>query len=234
MPVRRVHRAGRPPAAAEPTGTPAGFASRTPIGVASGIPTGFVSRTPTGLASGTRSGAESGITSRITSRITSGFLSGFAPGFASGAMPRIVAHGCHGALIPAHIRRVARHGPESVPRSGTLCGMREIRGARHGGAVLGSAPEPAARTGPRRAKQPLSVTCSSPRKVRRTVCRTGTPSRWNMPEALVEVTERQPSCPPRNSRSVISVPAVVLAMLEMATIVALMRREPSCPPVRMV
>ena len=44
--------------------------------------------------------------------------------------------------------------------------------------------------------------CSTPRSARRTVCRTRTPSRWNMPEALVGVTVRQPCCLARGSRSV--------------------------------
>jgi hypothetical protein len=60
-----------------------------------------------------------------------------------------------------------------------------------------------------------------------------------MPEALVEVTVRQPSCSARVSRSVIQAPAIVLAMQKMATIVALVVvvlawRAAMCPPVRMV
>ncbi|GAA2482328.1 hypothetical protein GCM10010276_19420 [Streptomyces longisporus] len=86
------------------------------------------------------------------------------------------------------------------------------------------------------------LACSSPRSERRTVCRTGTPSRWNMPEALVGVTVRQPCCLLRDSRSVTlalgSALAIVLVMQKMATIVALVAarawREVMCPPVRMV
>ncbi|TKT01355.1 hypothetical protein E4U91_15340 [Streptomyces lasalocidi] len=66
-----------------------------------------------------------------------------------------------------------------------------------------------------------------------------------MPEALVEVTQRQPSCPARESRSVTLSAAVVLVMQKMATIVALVVvvpvrrvffacRAAVCPPVRMV
>ncbi|AVV42062.1 hypothetical protein C6376_12115 [Streptomyces sp. P3] len=66
-----------------------------------------------------------------------------------------------------------------------------------------------------------------------------------MPEALVEVTVRQPSCLVRDSRSVTLPLAVVLVMQKMATIVApvvmaharlawLAWRTAMCPPVRMV
>jgi hypothetical protein len=66
-----------------------------------------------------------------------------------------------------------------------------------------------------------------------------------MPEALVEVTVRQPSCPVRDSRSVTLPLTVVLVMQKMATIVALVVmvlawlawltwRAAMCPPVRMV
>lgn len=129
-----------------------------------------------------------------------------------GELSRIVARRDHGALIPACVLDVTRHGPESTARSGTLCEMRVALSA----------------------VRPSGAACSTAPGERRTVCRTGTPSRWNMPEALVGVTVRQPCCPTRDSRSVIPDPAVVLAMQRMATIVALVRREPKCPPVRMV
>ena len=142
---------------------------------------------------------------------------------------RIVAHGRHGASAPVRARGRTRHGPESVPRSGTLCGMRVVpRLSRPGGAPE-AAPYPAMRAAREAGRIPVPA-CSTPRGERRTVCRTRTPSRWNMPEALVGVTVRQPCCLARESRSVI----LVLAMQKMATIVALVRREAMCPPVRMV
>ncbi|MFV0135258.1 hypothetical protein ACLGIH_18895 [Streptomyces sp. HMX87] len=146
----------------------------------------------------------------------------------------IVARRYHGALMRGCVLHVTRHGPESAPGSGTLWWMRVVPSANRAGVAPGAAPEPAVRTAARRAERPSAAACSTPRNERRTVCRTGTPSRWNMPEALVGVTVRQPCCPTRDSRSVIPTPAVVLAMQKMATIVALMRCEPLCPPVRMV
>ena len=146
-------------------------------------------------------------------------------------MSRIVACRNHGALISGCVLCVTRHGPESVARSGTFCGMRVAASTSRVGVA------------PQAARRPA---CSTPHGERRTVCRTGTPSRWNMPEALVEVTVRQPCCRARDSRSVTpalgSASAVVLAMQKMATIVApaavplarLARHEVMCPPVRMV
>ena len=127
-------------------------------------------------------------------------------------MSRIVAYRNHGALISACVLSVTRYGLESIARSGTLCQMRVAPSA----------------------VRPRSAACSTARGERRTVCRTGTPSRWNMPEALVGVTVRQPCCLIRDSRSVTPALAIVLAMQKMATIVALVRREAMCPPVRMV
>ncbi|EDY67079.1 conserved hypothetical protein [Streptomyces pristinaespiralis ATCC 25486] len=58
---------------------------------------------------------------------------------------------------------------------------------------------------------------STPRGAGRTVCTMRTPSRWNMPEALVAVTDSQSCCAVRESHSVMAV-----------------RREAMCPPVRVV
>lgn len=149
-------------------------------------------------------------------------------------MSRIVAQRGHGALMPCCVLGVTRHGPESAARSGTLCGMRVVVSTHSTGVAFGAAPEMSASATVRRATGPAATACSVGRGGRRTVCRTSTPSRWNMPEALVDVTVRQPCCPTRDSRSVTPVPAVVLAMQRMATIVALVRRESKCPPVRMV
>ncbi|MGY3202393.1 hypothetical protein ACVW19_002908 [Streptomyces sp. TE5632] len=149
-------------------------------------------------------------------------------------MSRIVAERGHGALMPCCVLCVTRHGPESAAHSGTLCGMRVVVSTHSTGFAFGAAPEMSASATVRRATRPAATACSAGRGGRRTVCRTSTPSRWNMPEALVGVTVRQPCCPVRDSRSVTPVPAVVLAMQRMATIVALVRRESKCPPVRMV
>ncbi len=128
------------------------------------------------------------------------------------SVSRIVALRDHGALIPLRVLPLVPSPPGVGGPSGTLGEMRvALSAVGPGGAACSTAPEE-----------------------RRTVWRRGTPSRWNMPEALVGVTVRQPCCPTRDSHSVILVPAVVLAMQKMATIVALVRREPKCPPVRMV
>ena len=140
---------------------------------------------------------------------------------------------------------MTRHGPESAGRSGTFCGMRVVPSMSHAGGAPGAMPDPAVRAAARWADGRMAPACSTPRNERRTVCRTGTPSRWNMPEALVGVTVRQPSCLVRESRSVTLALAVVLAMQKMATIVApvvmvstrlawLAWRTAMCPPVRMV
>ncbi|WP_374228921.1 acyl-CoA dehydrogenase family protein [Streptomyces sp. DH8] len=116
------------------------------------------------------------------------------------------------------------HRAESGPASGTLRGMRVVLEPGDPGAACAAAPVPGEGSrrrcaGPaRRAFPAVSArSCSTPRNVRRTVCTTRTPSRWNMPEALVAVTVRQPCCRVRESRSV-----------------TLRRREAMCPPVRMV
>ncbi len=119
---------------------------------------------------------------------------------------------------------VIRHRVESVSGSGTLRGMRVVLEPGDPGAACAAAPvrgEGSRRrcAGPAR-RAFLAVparSCSTPRNVRRTVCTTHTPSRWNMPEALVAVTVRQPCCRVGESRSV-----------------TLRRREAMCPPVRMV
>lgn len=147
---------------------------------------------------------------------------------------RIVAYRSHGASISGCVLRVTCHGLESSVGSGTLCGMRVVQGTSHAGVARGATPDRAVRAAARTAERAFTPACSTPRDERRTVSRTRTPSRWNMPEALVGVTERQPCCLTRDSRSVTPVLAVVLAMQEMATIVALVRREAKCPPVRMV
>jgi hypothetical protein len=161
-------------------------------------------------------------------------------------VPRIVAYRNHGALIPSCVQRVTRHGLESCDPSGTFCGMRVVPRTSHTGGAAEAAPRCVARAAARRAARAWAPACSTPRRERRTVCRTRTPSRWNMPEALVGVTVRQPCCLARGSRSVTLVLAVVLAMQEMATIVALVvlvvaapvvalaRSGFMCPPVRMV
>ncbi len=152
----------------------------------------------------------------------------------------------HGALIPGCVQRVTRHGPESAVPSGTFCGMRVVPRTSHAGGAVEAAPPPMVRLAARRAVRACVPACSTPRRERRTVCRRRTPSRWNMPEALVGVTVRQPCCLVRESRSVTLALAVVLAMQKMATIVALAvlvaaapaaataRRGFMCPPVRMV
>lgn len=128
------------------------------------------------------------------------------------------------ASIPGCVLCVIRHRVESAPRSGTLRGMRVVLEPDDPGLACAAAPVrgegPCRRcAGPAR-EAILAVSarsCSTPRSVRRTVCTTHTPSRWNMPEALVAVTVRQPCCRVRESRSV-----------------TLRRREAMCPPVRMV
>ena len=149
-------------------------------------------------------------------------------------MSRIVAYRNYGALISGCVLRVTRHVLESAVRSGTLCEMRVVPSTSHAGVALEAAPDPAVRAVARKAGGRSVPACSTPRDKRRTVCRTGTPSRWNMPEALVGVTVRQPCCQPRDSRSVTLALAIVLAMKKMARIVALVRRGAKCPPVRMV
>jgi hypothetical protein len=149
-------------------------------------------------------------------------------------MSRIVAYRNHGALISGCVLCVTRHVLESAACSGTLCEMRVVPSTSHAGVADGAAPDPAMRTAARRAGRPVSTACSTPRGERRTVSRRGTPSRWNMPEALVGVTVRQPCCLVRDSRSVTPALVIVLVMQKMATIVALVRREAMCPPVRMV
>ena len=149
-------------------------------------------------------------------------------------MSRIVAYRNYGALISGCVLCVTRHVLESASRSGTFCGMRVVPSTSRAGVASVAAPDAAVRAASRTVGGPLAPTCSTPRNERRTVCHPGTPSRWNMPEALVEVTVRQPCCLVRDSRSVIPAVAVVLAMQKMATIVALVRREAMCLPVRMV
>ena len=149
-------------------------------------------------------------------------------------MSRIVAYRNYGALISGCVLRVTRHGLESTARSGTLCEMRVVPSTSRAGVALEVAPESAVRAVARWVGGPSGPACSTPRSKRRTVCRTGTPSRWNMPEALVGVTVRQPCCQLRDSRSVTLALAIVLAMKRMARIVALVRRGVKCAPVRMV
>ena len=149
-------------------------------------------------------------------------------------MSRIVAYRNYGALISGCVLRVTRHGLESAVRSGTLCEMRVVPSTSHPGVALEAPPDPAVRAAVRRAGGRSAPACSTPHDKRRTVCRRGTPSRWNMPEALVGVTVRQPCCRLRDSRSVTLALAIVLAMKRMARIVALVRRGAMCPPVRMV
>lgn len=149
-------------------------------------------------------------------------------------MSRIVAYRNHGALVSGCVLCVTRHVLESAPRSGTLCEMRVVPSMSHAGVAEEAAPDPAMRAAARRVESPAATACSTSRGGRRTVSRTGTPSRWNMPEALVGVTVRQPCCPVRDSRSVTPALVIVLVMQKMATIVALVRREAMCPPVRMV
>jgi hypothetical protein len=144
-------------------------------------------------------------------------------------MSRIVAYRNYGALISGCVLRVTCHGLESAAGSGTLCGMRVVPRSSDPGVAPEAAPDPAMLAAGKAVRTPATA-CSTPHGERRTVCRTRTPSRWNMPEALVGVTVRQPCCLSRESRSVI----LVLVMQVMATIVALVRREAMCPPVRMV
>lgn len=168
------------------------------------------------------------------------------PGKPWPSMSRIVAYRNHGASIPGCVLRETRHGLESGVRSGTLCGMRVAARTSRAGGAPGAVPGRAVRTAARRAIGVLDPACSTPRHARRTVCLTRTPSRGNMPEALVGVTVRQPCCVARESRSVTPALAVVLAMQRMATIVALVvtvaaadavavgRHGAMDPPVRMV
>jgi hypothetical protein len=149
-------------------------------------------------------------------------------------MSRIVAYRNYGALISGCVLCVTRHGLESAARSGTLCEMRVVPSTSHAGVASEAAPDAAVRAVARKVGGPFAPACSTHRHERRTVCRTGTPSRWNMPEALVGVTVRQPCCRVRVSRSVTLTLAIVLAMQKMATIVALVWRGAMCPPVRMV
>ena len=149
-------------------------------------------------------------------------------------MSRIVACGNHGASISPCVRSVTRHGAESGVRSGTLCGMRVVPSTSHAGAAFEAASYPAVLAAARPACGPFAPACSTLHGKRRTVCSRGNPSRWNMPEALVGVTVRQPCCQSRDSRSVTLALAIVLAMKKMARIVALVRRGVKCPPVRMV
>lgn len=149
-------------------------------------------------------------------------------------MSRIVAHRNHGALISPCVRSVTRHGAESGVRSGTLCGMRVVPSTSHAGAAFEAASYPAVLAAARPAYGLFAPACSTLHGKRRTVCNRGNPSRWNMPEALVGVTVRQPCCQSRDSRSVTLALAIVLAMKKMARIVALVRRGVKCPPVRMV
>lgn len=150
-------------------------------------------------------------------------LCGVRPG-SPGSRGRRVTQSSRTTPIPACVLCVIRHRVESVSGSGTLRGMRVVLEPGDPGAACAAAPvrgEGSRRrcAGPaRRAFLAVSArSCSTPRSVRRTVCTTRTPSRWNMPEALVAVTVRQPCCRVRESRSV-----------------TLRRREAMCPPVRMV
>lgn len=216
--VPRVHGGTRVPPG---PGTP----RQVPTWPGPGLPCGQVTHRDDALAVGARAG-----------RRGRGVPSAGSPGPPGGrrAMSRIVASGDHAASIPGRVRRVTRHGLWPGVRSGTLCGMRVVMSTHRTGVALGAAPDPLVAAPARRVAWRDAAACSTPRGGRRTVCPTGTPSRWNMPEALVGVTVRQPCCATRDSRSVIPAPAVVLAMQKMATIVAYVRREPKCPPVRMV
>lgn len=149
-------------------------------------------------------------------------------------LSRIAACRNYGALISGCVLRVTRHGLESAVRSGTLCEMRVVPSMRRAGVALEAAPDLAVRALARRARGRSVPACSTPRDKPRTVCRTGTPSRWNMPEALVGVTVRQPCCQLRDSRSVTLAPAIDLTMKPMTRIVALVRRGALRPPIRMV
>src|SRR5690606_37930150 len=100
---------------------------------------------------------------------------------------RIVASGGHAALIPSCALRGTRHGLSPGIRSGTLCGMRVVMSTHRTGVALGAAPDPLVSAPARRLAGLVAAACSTPRAGRRTVCPTGTPSRWNMPEALVGV-----------------------------------------------
>ena len=153
-------------------------------------------------------------------------------------MSRNVAYRNYRALIPCCVLGVTCHGLESEFRSGTFWWMRVVPRSSRAGVAPVAAPEWAV-PGTREVGRSLDApVCSTPRNERRTVCRTRTPSRWNMPEALVGVTVRQPCCPVRGSRSVIPVPmvstAVASARQQMTTIVAPEGRAAMCPPVRMV
>ncbi len=145
-----------------------------------------------------------------------------APGKPWPTMSRIVANWHHGALIPGCVllrdsSRPGVGGPLGYlvwDASGRAyepcrrCPLGQCRTAR-------CAPLPCWAIGV------CTPVCSTPRHERRTVCLTRTPSRGNMPEALVGVTVRQPCCLARESQTVTPALAVVLAMQKMATIVAL-------------
>ena len=130
-------------------------------------------------------------------------------------------------------RTTSVHGPESDVRSGTLCGMRV--GCEHGGRA-GVAPEasPVSAGGPRvldragAARLPPYL-FDSPRRASHSMPHAYSFAR-NMPEALVEVTVRQPCCASRESRSV--TPVDVFGPEKC------LHRGPreanKCPPVRMV
>lgn len=140
----------------------------------------------------------------------------------------------HGESRPDGAVDLTRHVPESPSGSGTLCEMRVVPRAGRPGVARAAAPDPAARAAVREVGRPVSPMGSIPGDGRRTVCRTGTPSRGNMPEALVAVTVRQPCCLARESQSVTLALAVVLAMQRMAVLAAPAQCGVAGPPVRMV
>ncbi len=147
---------------------------------------------------------------------------------------RDAAHDDHGESRPDGAVGRTRHVPESPSGSGTLCEMRVVPRAGRPGVARAAAPDPAVRAAVHEVGRPVSPMGSIPGDGRRTVCRTGTPSRGNMPEALVAVTVRQPCCLARESQSVTLALAVVLAMQRMAVLADPARCGVAGPPVRMV
>jgi hypothetical protein len=145
----------------------------------------------------------------------------------------------HRVSIPCCVLRRTRHWAESGCPSGTLRGMRVAAMTGSHGVAGQAVPSPSVRTARGDLSQPSvrrwgplrrsaggrrvglrkcsAALCSTGRGVGRTVCTMRTPSRWNMPEALVAVTDSQSCCAVRESHSVMAV-----------------RREAMCPPVRVV
>jgi hypothetical protein len=103
--------------------------------------------------------------------------------------------------MPACVECVTRHVMESASCSGTLCGVRVVPRPKYSGGAPAVTPG-TVMCAAHSAGGSVTPACSTPRGARRTVCRTRTPSRWNMPEALVGVTVRQPCCFVRESRYV--------------------------------